>query len=724
MNEQDFIHTIENQTKDLPIPDSISPDSMKKMLDNHINNDSTTDTPASGDTGRRRRNIRRYTAAACVVLFLAGALSISSLLSDTGNTADTTPKNASVSTESQASQEDAAEGFSEDLAYQTNLATPDSYDDYYDALKNAYDAYYDSISTVETETDALFDEVPEAANETVAEASAEDSASTNSLRSSDATKQSADSGENNGDYSTTNTQEKEVDEGDIIKTDGTYIYRVSQSYDDTYKYHSSLTITETDKGSLKAVSTIDLNEALSLKDSDTYITFQEFYLYQDQLVLMYQSEAYNKENDTYESTTCIVLYDITDKENPKKIKTLSQSGWYGGSRISDGYLYTISNFTGTSLDDRKKYSRYIPCINGETIACDNIYYPTDVIMQSTHVVTSLDLSNPADFSDSKAIPVSGGETYVSDSSIYFYATIYTDITKTEIMKVGYEKGKLTVGRSAVVAGYLYDSFALSEYDGYLRIVATIPANNISLLRTFAVEDTAVTGSTNIVNEDVNALYILDKNMELTGKLTGLAPGEQIYSARFMGDTGYFVTFKNTDPLFSVDLSDPANPKILGALKIPGFSNYLHFYNDTLLLGIGEEIDPDTLASEGIKLSMFDISNPADVTEQDKYIIEDSYYSEALYNHKAIMIDPVKNIFGFLYYGETNFRLCYYYVTYTYDKEKGFVETARYPIEDDSGYETNGVRGIYIGDYLYLTTNKSITSYKIGSTNPIAQIYFN
>ncbi len=724
MNEQDFIHTIENQTKDLPIPDSISPDSMKKMLDNHINNDSITDTPASGDTGRRRRNIRRYTAAACVVLFLAGALSISSLLSDTGNTADTTPKNASVSTESQASQEDAAEDFSEDLAYQTNLATPDSYDDYYDALKNAYDAYYDSISTVETETGALFDGVLEAANETAAEASIEDNASTNSLRSSDATKQSADSGENNGNYSTTNTQEKEVDEGDIIKTDGTYIYRVSQSYDDTYEYHSSLTITETDKGSLKAVSTIDLNEALSLKESDTNVTFQEFYLYRNQLVLMYQSEAYDKENDTYESTTCIVLYDITDKENPKKIKTLSQSGWYGGSRISDGYLYTISNFTDTSLDDRKKYSRYIPCINGETIACDNIYYPTDVIMQSTHVVTSLDLSNPADFSDSKAIPVSGGETYVSDSSIYFYATIYTDITKTEIMKVGYENGKLTVGRSAAVAGYLYGSFALSEYDGYLRIVTTIPANNISLLRTFTLEDAAVNGNTNTVNEDVNALYILDKNMELTGKLTGLAPGEQIYSARFMGDTGYFVTFKNTDPLFSVDLSDPANPKILGTLKIPGFSNYLHFYDDTLLLGIGEEIDPDTLASEGIKLSMFDISNPADVTEQDKYIIKDSYYSEAFYNHKAIMIDPVKNIFGFLYYGETNFQLCYYYVTYTYDKEKGFVETARYPIKDNSGYETNGVRGVYIGDYLYLTTNKSITSYKIGSTNPVAQIYYN
>lgn len=722
MNEQDIIHNIKKQTKDLPIPDSISPDSMKKMLDDHINTDNNTansSTPA--DTGRHNRYIRRFTVAACAVLVLAGGLGISTLLLNPKSATEKITDHSSGNTESKITEKDDAEAIYEDLAYQTNLSIPESYNDYYDALKTAYDNYYDSISTVDTgDADIM---IPE----TAVEESVEDSAATNSFRSSDTTKQAAANGENSNDYSTTNTQEKEVDEGDIIKTDGTYIYRVSQGYDDKYGDRCILTITQTENGNLKAMSTINLNEELSHKNSDTYIDFEEFYLYKNQLVLMYQTEVYNKESEAYESISYIVIYDIKDKENPKKIKTLSQSGWYGSSRISDGYLYTISNFTGTSLENRKKYSHYIPSINGEIIACNNIYYPEDVIMQSTHVITSLDLSNPTDFTDSKAIPVSGGETYVSDSSIYFYATVYSDVTKTEIMKVGYEKGKLSVGRSATVAGYLYDSFALSEYDGYLRIVATIPANNISLLRSFATEDVANTGSTNTVREDVNTLYILDKNMELTGKLVGLAPGEKIYSARFMGNTGYFVTFRNMDPLFSVDLSDPANPKILDTLKIPGFSNYLHFYDENLLLGIGEEIDPDTLESKGIKLSMFDISNPSDVTEKDKYIIKDSYYSDALYNHKAIMIDPVKNIFGFVYYGEaskgTNYEAYYYYVTYTYDKEKGFVETAKYPIKDDSGYETNGVRGVYIGDYLYITTNKSITSYEIGSTNPIAQIYF-
>ena len=97
---------------------------------------------------------------------------------------------------------------------------------------------------------------------------------------------------------------------------------------------------------------------------------------------------------------------------------------------------------------------------------------------------------------------------------------------------------------------------------------------------------------------------------MTGTIENLAKNERIYSARFMGDTGYFVTFRETDPLFSVDLSDPDNPKIIGTLKIPGFSEYLHPYGDGLLLGIGEEVDEKGVESNQVKLSMFDISDPS------------------------------------------------------------------------------------------------------------------
>lgn len=627
----------------------------------------------------------------------------------------------------------------EEFVTETNLQSPSSYEDYYETLTTAYQAYYDSIATVTTDelTDGLAmedsfqgsTEAGLATNEVVVEsAKATRSAAEKQMAADlDSSLQGAGSDEDsNADFSTTNTQEKEVDEGDVIKTDGKYIYKKISKFNSDIGYTThQLTITETDNGNLKVLATIDLSEGTN-PEEDVYLDFKEFYLYDNYLVALFAFTDYSGE---HENTTRITLYDISDKENPKRARTLTQSGNYESSRISDGYLYTISNFYEANLDTPTPYSNYIPSINGNTMECEDIYYPNNVLIETTYVVTSLNLDNPKDFTDTAAIPTNGGQTYVSDSSIYFYTTLYDQVTKTEIVKVNYDKGILTPGESAIITGYLYGSFALSEYKEHLRIVATIPANNISLLRTdlFHVgsANTEDTAENVVVKEDVNVLYILDNDMKLTGKISGIAPGEQIYSARFMGDIGYFVTFKTVDPLFSVDLSDPTNPKIIGQLKIPGFSNYLHAYKDGLLLGLGEEYDPNTMDYLGLKLSMFDISEPANVTEQDKYIIENSTYTDAQYNHKALLIDPEKNLFGFLYGSSDgiNYKYTNYYATYTYDEEKGFIETARYEITDGSENEIDAVRGVYIGNYFYLVTNKSVTSYEIGSTTPIAQVHF-
>ncbi|MDE5863062.1 MAG: beta-propeller domain-containing protein [Lachnospiraceae bacterium] len=733
MNEKDIMHNIENKTKDIPIPDSISPEAMQKMLDSHINETGLSAKNGAGrdkssHTGIHGRNTRRIAVCicACIALCLAGGMGFFTLRqsdnkSGTYNEGATATSNDEAAEEYVEGNDDTSDNFDSDLAYQSGLISPDSYDDYYETLKSAYDDYYDRIASVQTKYDVTEAEMEEAAMEDSAAkdmGAATGGAATNSADVLRSDKQKAD-------YSTTNTQEQSVDEGDVIKTDGTYIYKVTHSFNNrTGDYETRLIITKTDKGNLTYITSINLNSVLDNSEKD-YVNFEEFYLYNDRLVFLYTQNRYADDmNNTDSTKTYIVIYDIKDKENPKEVKHLSQSGWFVSSRISDGYLYTISNFNDTSLESKKPYTNYIPTINDKTIDCKNIYYPRNVLMETTYVMTSLDLSKPTDFADTKAIPTRAGQTYVSDSSIYIFTTLYDSVTKTEITKVGYDKGKLTPGSSATVAGYLYGSFALSEYNGYLRIVATIPANNISLLRGFTIEETmdSSQSTAEVIPEDVNALYILDSNMNLTGKLSGLAPGEQIYSARFMGDIGYFVTFRNTDPLFSVDLSDTYNPQILGKLKIPGFSEYLHFYGDGLLLGIGEERDETTSEFKGLKLSMFDINNPADVTEQDKYIIEKSSYSEALYNHKAIMINSEKNIFGFLYCCmDSNYNDIYYYSTYSYDKEKGFVETARYRINDGSEYEYDAVRGVYIGDYLYLATNRSITSYKLGSADAIAQI---
>lgn len=768
MKEQDFIRTIEEKTKDLPIPDSISPENIKNMLDGHIKNTSnsdkgniTSDISSISGSGNRRRTTRRFVAAACMLLCLLGSFGIYNLLQpdknteiaremlDSGAVEDTVVEDAAEEyADADGETAEAVQG-SDDLVYQTSLTSPASYDEYYDTLKAAYDEYYDNLSKVETKfgipigsvedltngrglaiaedsNDSIAEEAGEAAAD-IATNSMEDAASYSTASVQGTQKQMAAA----GNYSTTNTQEHSVDEGDVIKTDGKYIYKLVCDFDNEIQdFVNRIFITKADKGNLSSIATINLDEMLASGEND-YIDFHEFYIYNDILVGLYTKDSWDENYTSHSTETYIVLYDLKgldrDKDvkvEPKILKTFTQSGSFVSSRVSDGYLYTISNFSETSLSQKEPYTNYIPSINGKTIDCVNIYYPKDILMETTYVVTSLDLSNPTGFKDEKAIPTKGGNTYVSDSSIYFYRTLYEEVTQTEIMKVSYDKGTLTPRNSAVITGYLYDSFALSEYDDHLRIVAIIPANNIALLRFDTAFSQPTNGTDNTeVKEDVNALYILDNSMQLTGKLTGIAPGERIHSARFLGDIGYFVTYRNTDPLFSVDLSDPANPEIIGELKIPGFSNYLHYYDSNLLLGLGEETNPETLESLGLKLSMFDISDPANVAEKDKYIIENSEYSEAQSNHKALMIDPVKNIFGFMFFGYANGDYSYYYVTYTYDKKNGFTETARYRINDGSEYDMNAVRSVYIGDYLYLATNKSITSYKIGSTDAIAQVFY-
>jgi uncharacterized secreted protein with C-terminal beta-propeller domain len=140
----------------------------------------------------------------------------------------------------------------------------------------------------------------------------------------------------------------------------------------------------------------------------------------------------------------------------------------------------------------------------------------------------------------------------------------------------------------------------------------------------------------------NALYVLDADLQVAGSITDLAQDEVIYSARFDGDIGYFVTFRQVDPLFAVDLSNPKAPVVLSALKIPGFSEYLHLWSDGRLFGLGRDADVETGRAGRMKLSMFDTSDPADVTER-KTLLLDSDYSAALYNHKAILISRDKNL---------------------------------------------------------------------------------
>lgn len=481
------------------------------------------------------------------------------------------------------------------------------------------------------------------------------------------------------DYSTTNLQMEGVDESDIAKIDGSYIYTVEDKY---------IVITDIRDGKLKEVT------RFLPKDCGASDRVMEIYVDGDQLILVVQCYETSLEEDSafcYEmngkNTTQIQVYSIVDRKNPEFEGRLIQDGYYNTSRkIGDVvYLFTQYNMTSDVVGYvEKEYTSVIPKVNGEKVAASEIYLP-ESSGESGILVSSLDVNKPDKVLDSKLVISGYAQTYISKDALYLYEEDYDGAMITNIAKFALDEGRISGVAAAAVRGYVRDTFAINASDGYLRVLTT----------DYSTED------------EVNALYILDENMKLTGQLTGIAPGEEIYAARFMGNTGYFVTYRNTDPLFTVDLSDPTKPEIIGELKVTGFSEYLHFWDDTHLLGIGYESDENTGNIENIKLSMFNIENPGEVTEEAKLVLKDVDYSEALYDYKSVIISKDKNLIGLVCEDYSGSRTKQTYQIYSYENGT-FKKQAEIPGINGANYEN--VRGMYSGNVFYLWINDNITSY--------------
>jgi len=310
---------------------------------------------------------------------------------------------------------------------------------------------------------------------------------------------------------------------------------------------------------------------------------------------------------------------------------------------------------------------------------------------------------------------------VSENNIYITEECYgkndSEKIQTSIRKIAYGNGTLDAVAQTKIDGVLNDSFSIDEYNGYLRIVATVLPNtyNDRIMpipykgaEGNAVEDSAAADSEAV---ETNALYVLDENLEMTGSIQDLAKEETIHSARFMGDIVYFVTFKQIDPLFSADLSDPAAPKIIGELKIPGFSDYLHPYGEGKLLGIGMSVDEDGMTTEGVKLSMFDISDPVNVKETATFVLENVLSTDAGYNYKAVFADAEKNLFGFAAYGDS-----IEYKMFSYDEAEGFKEVFSKEI-----INYGNIRGLYIEDTFYLVAGNTVESFAMNGFQKIDDI---
>ena len=555
-------------------------------------------------------------------------------------------------------------------------------------------------------------------------ATSEDKASGNAAKDESADMDLSEGSKDGGkDYSTTNLQMEGVDESDIAKIDGSYIYTVEDKY---------IVITDIRDGKLEEVT------RFLPKDCGAADRVMEIYVDGDQLILVVQGyetsldgnskagadkENKDEENsdETYsdeetaasedsafwyemngKSITQIQVYSIVDRKNPEFEGRLIQDGYYNTSRkIGDVvYLFTQYNMTSdvTSYVEKKHgvedlkegngvsslAEAVIPKVNGEKVAASEIYLP-ESSGESGILVSSLDVNKPDKVLDSKLVISGYAQTYISKDALYLYEEDYDGAMITNIAKFALDEGRISGVAAAAVSGYVRDTFAINASDGYLRVLTT----------DYSTED------------EVNALYILDENMKLTGQLTGIAPGEEIYAARFMGNTGYFVTYRNTDPLFTVDLSDPEKPEIIGELKVTGFSEYLHFWDDTHLLGIGYESDEKTGNIENIKLSMFNIENPGEVTEEAKLVLKDVDYSEALYDYKSVIISKDKNLIGLVCEDYSSSRTKQTYQIYSYENGT-FKKQAEIPGINGVNYEN--VRGMYSGNVFYLWINDNITSY--------------
>lgn len=674
--EKRLLEEIEASCQETEIPEGLKPEEMEKRLE-AVSEEMRKETKHTGLIGK----YAVVAAAAILVVGLAGT-GIWKLNLGT-KTADQVKEQAKVSIEEL-----------EDQKASAKVETAKNYEEVYnEMLGDQSDSDKESTSSSASTADSAVDsDFGVSANGSQEIATLEGGAASNG------TDKAVASGAG---YLDTNTREEEVGEADIVKTDGNYLYIL---------YGNKIRILDIRNPEMEELGTIRIGG-----NTDPV----ELYVKDDRLVVFY-NETVQKNSDQaedssaygadYQSYTVAETYDLSDRREPVSLGRVQLGGYYRTVRISGDYIYLFSDYYADYNATRKVAESYIPTVQGKTIASNCIFLPGTIGTNQFLVVGSFSLKDPTQIIDSKAILSNGGDCYVSEDNIYVYEYVYDekeDYDQTLIRKISYKEGKLKGVAQTKIWGQVKDSFCIDEYDGNLRLVTTVnPMYHYGKDGGIELYDASVEE-----NGSSNALYILDKKLNVTGKIEKLAPNEEVYSARFMGKTAYFVTYEQVDPLFSADLSDPENPKILGALKIPGFSDYLHGYGEGRLLGIGMETD-EAGAQDGVKLSLFDISDPTDVTEVQKTVLEGFYATDLSYNYKLAAIDSKQNLIGFSAYGDGT-----HYFIYRYDEKEGFVCV----LDKEVNSYGSEIRGLYAGNRFYLVQGNAVESFDLNTFDKIDDI---
>ncbi len=595
----------------------------------------------------------------------------------------------------------------------------------------------------EEPTEQVTEEPTEAVTEETTETVTEEATEETTVETTEA--------EDEDDYSDTYNQEENVLEADIVKTDGERIYYLFNDYDyeNATKYsgnYAAMRVAAVDDGEISDAYTLNIEYDCGLGDEwEKNISVSDMYIYNDMLAVVGMVDAYH---DTYtefgwdydgdycfygnETTTFVSFY--TKENEPQLIGTYTQDGRYNDVRIApDGYMYLLTNYNTDEFDtieDSKDIDGYVPKCgvdNSEYIPAESILLPEDELdnyeYMSYTVIGSINLTVSGEFTacDTKALAGYSGIIYSSADNLY---TMTTDYSNTDITRIAIGGGQIVPMASGTVEGTIKDQFSFSEYNGYLRVAATI--NKWVDNGNFIKDALDIPYESRRVNH--NNVYVLDMNMNIVGSVEGFGVDESIKSVSFSGNMGYVVTYEQTDPLFAIDLSDPANPFITDEFKILGYSTYMQKWDEGLLLGFGADADENGIEN-GIKLVMFDNSDPYNLKEVGLYPIHhegDSYiYSGALWERKALLIAPNKNLIGVpvtveTYSPEYHFTADSKYMFFSYENGE-FIFKGELSLGDINGY--GGSRALYIGDYVYAVSKNCFISADIETLTETDCFYF-
>ncbi|MBU0496465.1 MAG: beta-propeller domain-containing protein [Candidatus Thermoplasmatota archaeon] len=596
---------------------------------------------------------------------------------------------------------------------------------------------------------------------------------------------SQDSGGTSVDYSQTNIQVAGVDEPDVVKTDGTYLYIIVNN--------EIIIVAAYPTENATIIARINFDANMSLNTLFIYenrlIAFVNSYNYDIVRTSAILEDDVGKSIPWYSSPdTYIYIYDLSNIDSPSKEKEIVIGGSFTSARMINSYVYLITTqYTYGINEDQQIVPRLLVNEEIKDIPLTDIYYVDIPEKSSTFTnIISFDASDPsADILAEVYLLGNGNIIYVSQNNIYVtyplgwydytqletimkdfimplipdsyttelglveqlsledyqkstvtewilqtYVTNLNDLQKqqlatamveqmerTIIHRISINNGDITYESQGSVPGSINNQFSLSEHNGYLRVATTI---NGWIARSYLTD-----------YESTNNIYVLDMALDIVGQVTGLAEGEQIYATRYVDDLCYLVTFKQIDPFFVIDLSQPTNPEVLGELKIPGFSTYLHPYDDTHIIGIGRD-------EQEVKITLFDVTDLQNPQELDTYIIENDKNQEwiwtqstALYDHKAFLFSKEKNLLV-IPVGTYAIESAYVFDisiedginlkgTVTHDYTSNGDEQPDEPWKSSiypSDYGNSIQRSLYIEDVLYTISNNMV---KMNNLNTLTEL---